>query len=336
MATWMRKGIVLLVLAILAGCSLPFGGSSSSNNNSSSASASPSTGPGIAASKTLSAEFWFEGFHVTLGDVAYKPPAAPTPGVSQVPSELTIAAKFENLGKDTRGYFARMSIASNGQAYTSSGNSQKLPDIPGKSTANGVISFDTDEKFNLDDAVLTIGEATGNQPVIPLGKTGTAKTLQPRPLQISGAVNQANEYTLNVTAGVLSYDDVVAHRELDTGTALITINYSTTGTGMHPCCISRDHVQLKVPDGTSVEAEVVETTVAIPSKGTTRQGDYVTFIIKLPAEGAYDAIFNSTNTTGQSADIQFTITASGTTGGGTGTTQGTSPGASAGATPSVH
>lgn len=333
--SWLRKGLVLVVLAVLAGCSLPFGGSSSSSNNSGSSS-SPSTGPGIAANKTLTSEIWFAGFHLTLGDVSYKPPVSPSPAATPVPSELTIAAKFENLGTDTTQFFARMSIGSNGQHYTDAGDSQKLPNVPGKATSNGVISFATDDKFNLDDAVLTVGDADTNQAVVPLGRSGTLKALEPRKLTLSGAVNQANEYTLNITGGILSYDDPATHREENAGMALVTLIYSVTGVGTSECCISRDLVSLKVPDGTAVAAEEIVPGAGLPPKGTTRQGDMVSFLVKTPPEGAYDAIFKSYLTTGQSADLAFTITPAGATGGGTGSTPGASPGGATGATPSSH
>jgi hypothetical protein len=62
----------------------------------------------------------------------------------------------------------------------------------------------------------------------------------------------------------------------------------------------------------------------------------VSFLVKTPPEGAYDLIFKSVSTTGQSADLAFTITAAGTTGGGSGNNPGASPGASSAATPSSH
>jgi hypothetical protein len=331
--TSLRQASVLAALLVVAGCSLPFGGSSSSsNNNSGGATASPSSGAGVAANKTLGSEFWFNGFHVTIGDIKYTPPVSPSPGVKKVDSELTIAARFENLGSTTATYNARMSIASNNQAYVSVGSSQVLPRVPGKSSGDGVISFATDAKFSLDDAVLTVGEATANRAIVPLGKTGTLKSLQPRKLTLTGAVNQAGEYTLNITGGTLSYDDPDRHHEEEPGQALLTITYSVTTTGTFTCCISPSKTTLKLPDGTSVAAQDIAPTTSIPVKGTTRQGDTATFLVKVPAEGAYDAVFASNHTAGQTADLAFTITPEGATGSGTGTTTGTSPGS----TPSGH
>lgn len=330
-ATWLRRGSVLLAFLVLAGCSLPFGGSSSSGN-SGGATTSPSSGAGIAANKNLGSEFWFNGFHVTIGDIKYTPPVGPSPGVKRVDSELTIAATFENLGATTATYNARMSIASNSQAYTSVGGSQVLPRVPGKSSADGVISFNTDAKFSLDDAILTVGEATANRAIVPLGKTGTLTSLQPRKLTLSGAVNQANEYTLNVTGGTLSYDDPDRHHEEEPGQGLLTITYSVTTTGTFTCCITPAKTTLKIPDGTSVAAQDITPTTSIPVKGTTRQGDTAAFLVKVPAEGAYDAVFASNHTPGQTADLAFTITPEGASSGGTGGTTGNSPGS----TPSSH
>ena len=137
----MRKGFVLAALALLAGCALPFGGGSSSSNNSNSTSSAPSVGPGIAATRTENKEFWFSGYHVTLGDAKYALALTPTPGGTPKEAQLTVAAKFENLGPDTATFFATMSVASNSQSYTTRGDDEKLPAIPGKSTTSGTTAW---------------------------------------------------------------------------------------------------------------------------------------------------------------------------------------------------
>jgi hypothetical protein len=335
LASFMRKGFVLAALALLAGCALPFGGGSSSSNNSNSTSSAPSVGPGIAATRTENKEFWFSGYHVTLGDAKYALALTPTPGGTPKQAQLTVAAKFENLGPDTATFFATMSVVSNSQSYTTRGDDEKLPAIPGKSTTSGVIAFTVDDKFNLDDAVLTVGDASTNQAVVPLGSKGTLVSLQPRSLPLAGAITQAGEYSLNVTGGSLSFDNPDGHRTEDAGMALLVIKFSITGTGDHGCCIGTTEWSLKIPDGTAVPADTQVLDGGIPPKGTTKSGASVEFLVKLPAEGAYDAIVKSVNTTGQSGDLAFTVTAVGSGGSAPGTTQG-SPGATPGSTPSSH
>ncbi|MEA2646241.1 MAG: hypothetical protein QOE92_1324 [Chloroflexota bacterium] len=322
-ASILRKLMILATVGVLAGCTLPFGGSSSGSNNNnggSSANASPK-GPGIAADITLGKEFWYGGFHVTIGEVTYKPEVKITPGSDVVKddAELLIQAKFENLSKDTRGLYAEMTVASNNQQYTHHNNDQKIPQVPGKSTSNGTIAWVADDKFNLDDAILTVGDANTNQAVVPLGSKGSLVSLAPRILSITGAITLPSDFTLNVTGGALTYDIPENADQLDTGVELLTLFYSITGTGTHGCCVGTDSFSLKVPDGTAVASTKVDPTSIIPGKGITKQDQRVEFQIKEPVEGSYDMVVQGSDE-GVNADLQFTITAGGSSSGGSTTT----------------
>jgi hypothetical protein len=328
----LRKGILLATLALLASCSLPFGGSSGggSNNNGPSSTSTPG-GPGIAADKTLNSEFWYAGFHITLGKVTYFPEVKITPGsdFNKEDAKLTIEAKFENLSPDTRTFFAETSVASNGQQYTRRSADAKIPNVPGKATSNGQFGFAADAKFNLDDAIMTVGEASTNQAVIPLGSKGSLVNLAPRNLSITGAITMPADFTLNFTGAALSYDVPEDADPLNTGIQLLKLNFSITGTGDHGCCLSRDDFSLKVPDGTAISASKLSNSGGIPPKGTTKQDLFVEFQLKAPVEGAYDMVVNG-NATGATGDLPFTITPGGSNSG-TGSNTGPQPSTTASA-----
>lgn len=326
-----RKFMLVLTLGLLAGCTLPFGGGSSgsSNNNSSGGSTTANVGPGIKADKTLGTEVWHNGFHVTLVDATYKPPEKASPaGFKYNSSELTINAKFENLGPDTTHFYSELTVASNGQSYTSRGDSEKLPNVPGKQATNGIIAVVTDEKFNLDDAVLTIGNATGNQAMVPLGSKGKLVDLKPRQLTVTGSVTLPDEATLTFTGATLSYDNPASHTEMDKDSQLLTFKFSVLGSGNSSCCLGRGSYSLKIPDGTAIAADSEDSTV--PPKGTTKADQNAEFIIKLPVEGDYDLIVKG-STEGVTGDLKFTITAaSSSSGGGSTTTQPSASGSASG------
>jgi hypothetical protein len=316
-----RKFMLVLTLGLLAGCTLPFGGGSSgSSNNNNGSSTTVNVGPGVKADKTLGTEIWHNGFHVTLVDVTYKPPEKASPsGFKYNTSEVIINAKFENLGPDTTHFYSELAVASNGQSYTSRGDSEKLPNVPGKAATNGVIALVTDEKFNLDDAVLTIGNAAGNQAVAPLGSKGKLVDLKPRQLTVTGSITLPDEATLTFTGATLSYDNPASHREEDKDNQLLTLKFSVLGTGTSSCCLNRDTYSLKIPDGTAIAADSEDS--AVPTKGTTKADQNVEFIIKSPVEGDYDLIVKG-KTEGVTGDLKFTITAAGSaSGGGSTTTQ---------------
>lgn len=332
----LRKVFMLATVGLLAGCTLPFGGSSSGNtsNNNTGGNNSNNTpkGPGIAADKVLNTEAWWGGYHFTFGAVTYRPEVKITPGSDYVKEEasLKIEVKIENLGKDTATFYGETTVASNGNQYTRRSPDYKVAAVPGKATSNSVLGWVADDKFNLDDAVLTIGDASTNQAVVPLGSKGTLVALEPRKLSITGAIVIPSDFTMNVTGATVSYDVPEAHNQLDTGVQLITLNFSLTGTGTHTCCLSRDDFSLKVPDGTSVSCTQLDPSGTIPDKGNTKQDEIVEFEIKAPVDGAYDVVVKG-DVAGTTGDLPFTITPGGSSSG-TGTT--TSPLPSG--TPATH
>src|SRR3981081_1704459 len=164
------KLMLLGLVAAIAGCTLPGAKSGTGGGTTQGGGASTDTsGPGVAGTATLNKEFWYQGFHVTLGQVPSPPAPKATPGIFVTTGKVLIQAKFENLGPDTFEFNnAQMSLAVGTNQYVDiDSQDQKLPNVPGKASSTGVIAFSVDNKFDLAKAVLTGGSAQHKQAVIP-------------------------------------------------------------------------------------------------------------------------------------------------------------------------
>jgi hypothetical protein len=327
------KGKLMLVglIALVAGCTLPGSKSSTGGGGSSSGGASTeSGGAGVAGTVTLNKEFWHSGFHITLGQVQYTPAPKVTPGAFAVPGKVLMQAKFENLGPETFGYNPTMSLAVGNNQYTDiDSQDQKLPNVPGKATGTGVIAFSVDNKFDLAKAVMTVGSGQFNQAVIPLGQSGKLVSLAPIKVAITGSLVLPMLYKLDVTGGDLSYDNPLNHQEEDAGSQLLVVHFTKTAL-VDTCCITAQQFSVKLPDGTAVAADRVEECCGIGATGTTKPDQYVTFVFK-KADGSYDLIAKEkVQDTQEQADAMFTIT------NGTGSASGGGSGGGSSPTPSGH
>jgi hypothetical protein len=284
----------------------------------------------VAGTVTLNKEFWHSGFHITLGQVQYTPAPKVTPGAFAVPGKVLIQAKFENLGPETFGYNATMSLAIGNNQYTDvDSQDQKLPNVPGKATGTGVIAFSVDNKFDLAKAVMTVGSAQFNQAVIPLGQSGKLVSLAPIKVAITGSLVLPMLYKLDVTGGDLSYDNPLNHQEEDAGSQLLVVHFTKTAL-VDTCCITAQQFSVKLPDGTAVAADRVEECCGIGATGTTKPDQYVTFVFK-KADGSYDLIAKEkVQDTQEQADVMFTIT------NGTGSASSGGSGGGSSPTPSGH
>jgi hypothetical protein len=330
MQTMKGKLMLLGLVALVAGCTLPGSKPSTGGNTQGGGASTEAGGPGVAGTATLNKEFWFGGFHVTLGQVQYTPAPKPTPGVFATQGKVLIQARFENLGPDTSEFNSQMSLAIGTNQYTDvDGQDQKLPNVPGKATGTGVIAFMVDNKFDLAKAVMTVGSAQHNQAIIPFGTGGHLVSLAPIRVPITGSLVLPGLYKLDVTGGDLSYDNPTNHQEEDAGNQLLVVHFSRTAL-VDTCCITAGQFSLKLPDGTAAAADRVEECCGIGTAGTTKPDQFVTFVFK-KADGSYDVIAKEkVNDAQEQADVPFTITNSA---GGT-ASPGSGSGSGGGASPS--
>jgi hypothetical protein len=335
MQTMKGKLMLLAVVAVIAGCTLPGAKSSTGGGSSQGGSASTETGgAGVAATATLNKEFWYGGFHVTLGQVQYTPAPKPTPGVYLTQGKVVIQARFENLGPDTSNYNATTSLAVGTNQYTDvDGQDQKVPNVPGKAVGTGALAFFVDNKFDLAKSVMTVGSAQYNQAIIPFGTSGSLISLAPIKVPVTGSLVMPGLYKLDITGGDLAYDNSANHSEENAGEQLLVVHFSRTAL-VDTCCISASQFSLKLPDGTAVAADRVEECCGIGTAGTTKPDQLVTFVFK-KADGSYDMISKEkVQGNDVQADVAFTIT----NGSGAGASPGSggSSGGGANPTPSGH
>jgi hypothetical protein len=306
-----------LVLAACGGSTAKPGGSQTATGSSSATpSSGPSIGPGGTKTVHIKTSAWYAGFKIELGDAQYVPPLKPTPGVGSFElkhGRVNIDAVFENLGTDSRNFSEALVVSSGDNNYLDATRDQKLPTVPGSKRGEGLISIYVDDKFAIESAVLTIGQAKYNQAVVPLGKTGKLVSLEPRQLTISGTLVVGESFTMNMTSGEMRADTVLYHREQLAGYRSLNLTFSVTRTGDNGSYLDASNVALKLPDGTAVAPEV-SSYGSLPPKGTTETGRAAGFKVKAPADGNYTLIVKG-KFGAKRADVQvefpFTVTQSG-------------------------
>lgn len=286
-----------LVAALLAGC----GGSEEAPSVESptpTQAASQTETPGAAATVDVGQEFWFAGFHVSLGTATFDPAGGSGPTV-------TIEGTFDNLGSAPSVFDGTPSLAAGGSFYESS-IAQDLPDIPGRSTGSGAFIFDVDEGFAFDDAVLTVGLAENNQAVLPLGGAGEAITLEPTPLDLHGKT-KAGVIRLALTGGELRADVPDDHEEIERGSLALTLDFDVTNFGSYEGGFAfafGNNLALELPDGTTIAAN--DGPIELLRLGTTLPDQRVRFTIPDPPQGTY-ALVLIDDTRDRRSTIRFEI-----------------------------
>jgi hypothetical protein len=284
----MRTHVALAAVAIplIAAC-----GSAPARNNGQSGGSNVASSPSNATGGNVGKAYWYGGFKVTLGKVSIVKAIKPTPPkYSTEPEKVLIEATFDNLGKDNSApYNQDLVLQSGTNSYLRhSSAEEKLPEVPGLQSTAGVIAFDVDEKFSLNNAVLLVGNANFNQATVPLSTSGKYVSLEPQKVPISGTVAIPDRFQLAITGGTLSYDDPSNHQEEKAGEVVLIVTYAITGNSDSSCCFGAENAILKLPDGTAIGARKASG-YAIPGKGLTTPDQLMEWVMKA-ASGAYDLI----------------------------------------------
>lgn len=294
-----RAVAVGLVAALLGACasaveqpSIEDGGSPTPGTT---ATSTPT--PGVATTE-VGHEFWFAGFHISLGTATFDPAGEPGPTV-------IIEAMFENQGSLQAIFDGTPSLSSGGSFYDSS-FAQELPNVPGLASGTGAFAFEVDGAFTFDDAVLTIGLAENNQAVIPLGGSGEAVTLEPGSLSVEGET-KAGVIRLELTGGELRADIPERHGQIERGSLALTLDFDVSNLGSYAGGFAftyGNNLALELPDGTTIAAE--DGPIELLSLGTTLPGQHVRFTVPDPPEGTY-ALVLIDDTTDRRSAIPFEI-----------------------------
>ena len=245
-------------------------------------------------------EAWFAGFHVTFGTATSELTAGKG-------GTVKIEAKFENTGAEDARLDALITLVSADETATE-GSDQDIPSVPGGTTGKGLFSFDVEDTFSFDDAVLTLGQPTNQQAVIPLGSFGEAVTRKPVPLTVTGT-GKAGDLRIDLTGAELRADAPWNHGQQKKGSLVVTFDYSATFTSGFAggFAFTGENVALKLPDGTTVgvvqdgRSQSIE---LIPAKST-KKDLFSRFEIEDPAAGTYAFVVRSFDNTED--EIAFTI-----------------------------
>ncbi len=154
--------------------------------------------------------YWHAGFKVTLGE------ARLTGGDSGMLG-MEIDVVFENLSDADATPNSTLVLQSGGQNYTESTLDQEIPQVPGGLSSNGLITFEVDEAFSFDDAVLVVGLSSNNQAMVPLTlAAGELVSLEPQEIAASGSAT-AGALTVTLSGVEVRADMAENHEEEEEG-----------------------------------------------------------------------------------------------------------------------
>ena len=249
--------------------------------------------------------YWHAGFKVTLGE------ARLTAG------GLEIDAVFENLSDADATPDSNLVLQSGGQNYTEPTLDQEIPQVPGGLSTNGLITFQVDEAFSFDDAVLVVGLPSNNQAMVPLTPgAGELVSLEPLAIAASGSAT-AGALTVTLTGVEVRADLPENHDEEEEGKLALTVFFSAmpvAGIQIGQGVLQSQNVALKLPDGTSVAVRsdgISGVNELLQGKeGTTISGLSVRFDVPSPAAGEYAFIIKGKYGPGGAqveAEVPFTV-----------------------------
>ncbi len=249
--------------------------------------------------------YWHAGFKVTLGE------ARLTAG------GLEIDAVFENLSDADATPDSNLVLQSGGQNYTEPTLDQEIPQVPGGLSTNGLITFQVDEAFSFDDAVLVVGLPSNNQAIVPLTPgAGELVSLEPQVIAASGSAT-AGALTVTLTGVEVRADLPEKHDEEEEGKLALTVFFSAmpaAGIQIGQGVLQNGNVALKLPDGTSVAVRsdgISGVNELLQGKeGTTITDLSVRFDVPSPAAGEYALIIKGKYGPGGAqveAEVLFTV-----------------------------
>ena len=284
------------------------------------------------ATRPIGKTVWFDGYKVTIDTASLDR----TSGGGQA-GVLTLAATFENLGNDPAAFNGQTAVSSHGQDFPTSGTGT-VPSVPGGGKGKGSITYEVDNTFTLDDAVVTFGKPDETRAKVPLGTSGSLVALAP--LAVSGlSPVSPGQVKVDLKSGEARADKTSEHGQAASGhwyvylKGALTFSGGASGTNFGP-----GDVAVKLPDGTSVVGEAADSKsccfALYPSQPP---ADFTfRFLVADPPSGSYTATIRS-KVDGNDVSAPFTFqvaaapAATGTTStsiGGSGSTTSTSSGGS--------
>jgi hypothetical protein len=263
-----------------------------------------------AESVQIDESYWHAGFKVTLGEARLTTDDFGGLGVE-------IDAVFENLSDADATPDSTLVLQSGGQNYTEPTLDQEIPQVPGGLSSNGLITFQVDEAFSFDDAVLIVGRSSNNQAMVPLTPgAGELVSLEPQEIAASGSAT-AGALTVTLTGVEVRADLPEKHIEEEEGKLALRVFFSAmpvAGIQIGQGVLQNGNVALKLPDGTSVAVRsdgISGVNELLQGKeGTTITDLSVRFDVPSPAAGEYAFIIKGKYGPGGAqveAEVLFTV-----------------------------
>jgi hypothetical protein len=270
------------------------------------AAASQSADPAAQPDVRVNRSYWYAGFKVTLG-TARLSSASSGGGGSPV---VAIDATFQNLSpRRTAAPSGELLLTSGADSYQEPAREHaELPEVPARRSRTGVIAIEVDDRFNLTDAVLTVGEPQSRQAVVPLARPDGLISLEPRPITVRGRVypEGRKDVFVTLTGGEVRADDATNLAQAPAGQEFVLISFSATNNGPAGMTYVFDRdLNLVLPDGTKVgdAGSCSRAQVQVQPHATVQPNGPACFAVPAPATGAYRFVWDNKDSEG----LRFSI-----------------------------
>jgi hypothetical protein len=296
MKTMRRGGGIAGALAgavLVAGCGAAEqggGGSGPAGGRSSSAAAEQ-------RDLQVNRSYWYAGFKVTLG----------TARVSADPAVVTIEATFQNLSPDRAAEPpGDLMLTSGADSYDEL--SEELPSVPARRSRTGAIAIRVDDKFDLSEAVLTVGEPRSRQAVVPLARPDGMIALEPRPVGMRGRVypRGRKDVYITVSGGEVRADDATNLAQAPAGQEFVLVSFKATNDGAAGMTYVFDRdLSLVLPDGSKAgnAGSCSRAQVHVQPHSTVTPAGQACFAVPAPAAGTYRFVWDNKDSEG----LRFSI-----------------------------
>ncbi|MEH1127840.1 hypothetical protein [Micromonospora sp. CPCC 206061] len=300
-----RGGGIAAVLAgalALSGC----GAAERDGAGTVAASGQPATAAAARTDVQVNRSYWYAGFKVTLGTARLSSANSDADG-SPV---LVIDATFQNLSPDRAAEPpGDLLLTSGADSYDKLSEAHAdLPEVPAQRSKTGKIAIEVDDRFELSQGVLTVGEPRSRQATVPLARPDGAILLEPRPISIRGRVHPEGrkDVFVTVTGGEVRADDSANLAQAPAGQEYVLISFTATNDGAAGMTYVFDRdLNLVLPDGSKVgnAGSCSRAQVHVQPHSTVTPDGPACFAVPAPATGAYRFVWDNKD----SAGLRFSI-----------------------------
>jgi len=306
-----RKGGIAAVLVgalAVSGCGAAERGGEAGRGGTGTATASgrPATAAAGQQDVQVNRSYWYAGFKVTLGTARLSSANSSGDGSPVV----TIDATFQNLSPNRDAPPpGDLLLTSGADSYDVVSEAHAdLPEVSAQRSRKGVIAIEVDDRFNLSQAVLTVGEPRSRQAVVPLARPDGSILLEPRPISIRGRVypEGRKDVFITLTGGEVRADDFTNLAQAPAGQEYVLISFTATNDGPAGMTYVFDRdLNLVLPDGTKAgnAGSCSRAQVHVQPHSTVTPDGQACFAVAAPATGAYRFVWDNKDSEGMRFSI---------------------------------